>query len=362
MKVLKVSLKTAEYPIYINDSFDGLEEAFEKAGLFGRKACIICDSNTEKLYLNEIENIVKNRFLSMCTVCFEAGEERKNLDTIRDFYKTMTESRLDRKSVVIALGGGVAGDMAGFAAATYMRGIKYVQIPTTLLAQVDSSVGGKTGVDFMGNKNMVGAFYQPELVFMNTKTLNTLPCREVAAGMAEVIKYGYIIDSAYLNMLYENRKEIKALEHNAVTRVLYGACKAKAYVVGKDEKELGLRAILNYGHTFGHAVESLLGFKLLHGECVAIGMAAALYLSMERGVITKEEYDFGKELMTYFELPVKVKGLTAEDIHKQMFMDKKTKNNIISLILLNRIGEAYSDSNVSADEIDRAVKSIIEGD
>ena len=209
MKNFYVKAESGEYPIYINDSFKGLSEAFEKAGLFGRKACIICDTNTKKLYLDDIINAVGDNFLSVCTACFEAGEERKNLDTIYYFYKVMKENRLDRKSVVIALGGGVVGDMAGFAAATYMRGISYVQIPTTLLSQVDSSVGGKTGVDFLGNKNLIGAFYQPSFVFMNSSTLKTLPYREVAAGMAEVIKHGYIIDRDYLNMLFERKNEIK---------------------------------------------------------------------------------------------------------------------------------------------------------
>ncbi len=358
MKIFEVNAKSASYPIYINDSFEGLLSAFEKAGLFGRKALVICDSNTERLYLDSILEILGDNFLTVCHTSFEAGEKRKNLETIYDFYKVMAENKLDRKSVVIALGGGVVGDMAGFAAATYMRGIKYVQIPTTLLAQVDSSVGGKTGVDFMGGKNLVGAFYQPEFVFMNTKTLYTLPEREFSAGMAEVIKHGYIIDKDYLNMLFEKKAEIKELRTSAITDILYGSCKAKAYVVSQDEKETGLRAILNYGHTFGHAVESLLGFKLLHGECVSIGMMAALALDLERGVITEDDYKAAEGLLKYFDLPVSVRGLSARDIHSQMFMDKKTKNNIITLVLLKTIGEAYSDSSVGSEEIDRAILKI----
>lgn len=360
MQTFEVNAKSGAYPIYIDEGFGGLLAAFEAAGLLGRKAVIICDSNTERLYLEEVRDILKDSFLSLCTASFEAGEERKNLDTIYSFYKTMTENGLDRKSVVIALGGGVVGDMAGFAAATYMRGIKYVQIPTTLLAQVDSSVGGKTAVDFMGNKNLIGAFYQPAFVYMNTKTLNTLPYREVAAGMAEVIKYGYIIDSDYLEMLKAKKTEIKALEPAAVKEVLYGSCKAKAYVVGEDEKETGLREILNYGHTFGHAVEGLLGFRLLHGECVAVGIMAALYISLKRGVITDGDYCEAKELFEYFGLKTKVSGVSAEEVYKQMFMDKKTKNNVITLILLEKKGKAYSDSGVSASEISAAVRSVLE--
>lgn len=360
MKNFYVKAESGEYPIYINDSFEGLSEAFEKAGLFGRKACIICDTNTKKLYLDDIIKAVGDNFLSVCTACFEAGEERKTLETIYYFYKVMKENRLDRKSVVIALGGGVVGDMAGFAAATYMRGISYVQIPTTLLSQVDSSVGGKTGVDFLGNKNLIGAFYQPSFVFMNSSTLRTLPYREVAAGMAEVIKHGYIIDRDYLNMLFEKKNEIKALESDAIREVLYGSCKAKSYVVSQDEKETGLREILNFGHTFGHAVEGLLGFKLLHGECVAVGIMAALHISLERGVISEGDYADARELLTFFELPTKVGGLDCEDIYRQMFMDKKTKNNIITLVLLKEIGRAYRDDSVGSDEIKRAARAILE--
>ena len=200
----------------------------------------------------------------VCHYVFEAGENSKHLGTISDFYNFFVEEKLDRKSVVVALGGGVVGDMAGFAASTYMRGISFVQVPTTLLAQVDSSVGGKTGVDFNGNKNMIGAFYQPDFVFINSETLKTLPYREVAAGIAEAIKYGYIIDKDFLEYCVENKGSIKSLDNNALIEVIYKCCEAKAYVVSKDEKELGLRAILNFGHTFGHSVETLNNFKLLH--------------------------------------------------------------------------------------------------
>lgn len=359
MKIFTADTKSAKYPIYINDSFERLTEAFLEAGLFGRKAVIICDTNTKRFYLDEVMKLLEGSFLSLSYICFEAGEERKNLDTIYDFYTKMTEYKLDRKSVVIALGGGVVGDMAGFAAATYMRGIAYVQIPTTLLSQVDSSVGGKTGVDFLGNKNLIGAFYQPAFVFMNSSVLKTLPRREVSAGMAEVIKHGYIIDREYLKMLNDKKEDIKALKGEAVRDVLYGSCKAKAYVVSQDEKETGLRAILNYGHTFGHAVETLLGFRLLHGECVAVGIMAALYISLERGAITEEDYKNAEGLLKFFGLPVKIKGIAAEDIHRQMFMDKKTKNNVITFVLLKRIGEAYTDKDVSTEEVDRAILSIL---
>ena len=197
--------------------------------------------------------------------------------------------------------------MAGFAAATYMRGIKFIQIPTTLLSQVDSSVGGKVGVDFFGNKNMIGAFYQPEFVYINIKTLNTLPYEQIAAGMAEAIKYGYIIDKDFLNYFKDNMEKIKKLSPKEIKQIIYTSCKAKAYVVSEDEKESGLREILNFGHTFGHSIESLSNFELLHGECVAIGIISALKLSLDRGYINQIDLNFAKKLFSFFELPINIK-------------------------------------------------------
>ncbi len=359
MDTLFVKTASKEYPIYINDDFSALEKAFFDAGFEGKKACIIADSNTEALYLEEIEKIAKGCFSEVFSYAFEAGEKSKNLDVIRDFYSFFVEKGLDRKSVVIALGGGVVGDMAGFAAATYMRGIKFVQIPTTLLSQVDSSVGGKVGVDFLGNKNMIGAFYQPEFVYVNVKTLNTLPYNQVAAGIAEAIKYGYIIDKDFLLYFKENMQKIKELSSEEIKKVVYTSCKAKAFVVSEDEKESGLREILNFGHTFGHAVESLSKFNLLHGECVSIGMVAALKLSLGRGFVQQEDLDFAKELLRFFELPIAVEGFDKNEIFKQMFSDKKTKNNKLNIVALRKIGEAYTESEVSDDEVLDAIEYIL---
>lgn len=358
MDILKVKADSADYPIYINDSFNELKKAVEKAGINGGKACIICDSNTERLYLQEVMALLKDCFSHICYFSFEAGENSKKLEVISQIYGCLVENKLDRKSTLIALGGGVVGDMTGFAAATYMRGISFVQIPTTLLAQVDSSVGGKTGVDFMGNKNMIGAFYQPKFVYINSKTLETLPPREFSAGMGEVIKYGYIIDKAYLEMLEEKKNEIKALDTEAIHKVIYGACESKAYVVSKDEKENGLRAILNFGHTFGHAVESLSDFKLIHGECVAIGMMSALYLSEKMGMIENKELERAKKLLEFFDLPTSVKGFDKNEILDKMLLDKKTKNNVINLVLLEEIGKAYIDKSTSKEAMLEAISYI----
>ncbi len=361
MKVLSVDTGRTVYPIYIDDNYDGLINAFEEAGLTDRSLCIITDTNVAPYYLEKVENILKGHFTKVCSYAFAAGENSKNMETIMDFYKFFIENHLDRKSVLVALGGGVAGDMCGFAAATYMRGISFVQMPTTLLSQVDSSVGGKTGIDFMGNKNMIGAFYQPEFVYINTDTLKTLPYREVAAGIAEAVKYGYIIDKDFLDYFMENKEKIKKLDSEAVNTVIYLSCKAKADVVGQDEKEQGLRAILNFGHTFGHAIETLSDFTMLHGECVGIGMLSGLYFSAQRGMIDENEIEKCEDLLKFFELPVRIKDYSVADIHRQMFNDKKTKNGVINIVALEEIGKAYIDKTATEKEIENAVKYVIEG-
>ncbi len=356
MRELAIHTPTSEYPIYITNSFDGLADALKKVGLAGRKLCIITESNVAPIYLETIKGLLGEWELS--SFIFKAGEESKNLDTISDFYKHFIDEKLDRKSVLIALGGGVTGDMTGFAAATYMRGIPFVQIPTTLLAQVDSSVGGKTGVDFLGHKNMVGAFYQPKLVYINHKTLATLPPEQVAAGMAEAIKTAYIIDKDLLGYFNEHKAAIKALSDEETEHVIYSCCKAKAYVVSKDEKESGLREILNFGHTFGHAVEKLSGFKLLHGECVAIGMAAAMYLNMSLGKTTDLDLEAAEKLFEYFDLPIRADGFESEKIYEQMFYDKKTKDGKLNIVLLEEIGRAYTEKNAPADKVKAAIEHI----
>lgn len=358
MKILNVDTGAKKYPIYIDNSYEGLSEAFKLAGLTDRKVCIITDTNVAPIYADRIINTIGNDSLDVSYYAFEAGESSKNIDTICDFYKFFVEKHLDRKSVLVALGGGVVGDMCGFAAATYMRGIPFVQIPTTLLSQVDSSVGGKTGIDFMGNKNMVGAFYQPEFVYINTDTLNTLPYREVAAGIAEAFKHGYIQDKEYLKLFFDKKDEIKKLKHEEIAEVVYGSCRIKANVVSQDEKESGLRAILNFGHTFGHSIETLSDFKMLHGECVSVGMVAALYFSYKKGYVTLDDVKRAEEFLAYFDLPVRIKDFSSEEIYHQMFYDKKTKNGIINIVALNRIGEAYIENSADTNDIKEAIEYI----
>jgi len=359
MDSLIVSAESKKYPIYFSESFDGIIEACEKAALDKGKAFVVADSNVERIYMDYVKSILSRYFEEVREVLFIAGEKSKNIDTMSTIYNQLLENRAERKSTIFALGGGVCGDMAGFAAATYLRGIKFVQLPTSLLAQVDSSVGGKVGIDFRGSKNLVGAFYQPEFVFININTLKTLPEREFRAGMAEVIKYGPIASPMFYDYIWENKDAIKNLEASVMKDVIKNCCNIKAKVVSEDEKESGLREILNFGHTIGHAVESVMDFKLLHGECVAVGMSAAMEISVKRGYIPSQEAEIFRELLRIFGLDLTVKGTDAETVYRQMFKDKKVKKNKISFVLIKKLGKTLRTSDVSEEEIKDAIEYIL---
>ncbi len=359
MEHILVTTPEKTYPIVLEQSFEGLPVLIKEQNLSGRKMCIITDENTDKLYRQVVTEQLKKVTDDVFYYCFTAGEQHKNLETIYDFYKFFQQNRFDRKTVIVALGGGVCGDMAGFSAATYLRGIPFVQIPTTLLAQVDSSVGGKTGVDFNGAKNSIGAFYQPEFVYINTATLETLPKREFSAGMAEVIKYGCILSEQFFQFLIEQKQSIKSMEHTVLCDMIKQCCLMKADVVSKDEKENGLREILNFGHTIGHAIETKLEFELLHGECVALGMIAVLELARKREEVTEKQLQQLKQLLQYFDLPLCVNNVSQESIYEQMFLDKKVKQNKIRFVLPKGIGEVYTTSEVSEKEIMEAINFVV---
>lgn len=358
MSILQVNAKSKKYPIYIEKSFNKLKSAFENAGLGHKKILVITDTNVEKLYLDAVLNELKEISQSISHYAFKAGEENKNIETMQDLYKACMDNMLDRKSLIVALGGGVCGDMAGFAAATYMRGIKFVQIPTTLLAQVDSSVGGKTGIDFLGGKNIIGAFYQPEFVYVNVNTLKTLPKDEIISGMGEVIKHGLIKDVSYFEYICKNKEKIKVLEEDAMIHIVEGSCKIKSEVVSADEQERGIREILNFGHTFGHAVESVSNFSIPHGKAVGLGMICALDLSEKYGNIGSEEKERIKLLLDYFEMPLKIEDLDKNKIYSQMFYDKKIKDGKLTFIILKNIGTAIADNTINEDEIKKALDEI----
>ncbi|MDR1689608.1 MAG: 3-dehydroquinate synthase [Clostridiales bacterium] len=355
MNPLNVKAGQLSYPIYFCDSYSNLQNAVKSAGLSLNRCVIITDSNVSSIYLAQVTKTLKSIFTDVFSISFPAGEESKNLDTVKDFYAFFTEKMLDRKSVIFALGGGVTGDMAGFAAATFMRGIPYVQLPTSLLAQVDSSVGGKVGVDFMGNKNFVGAFYQPRLVYINYTALLTLPYEQILSGMGEVIKHGLIQNEDYYRFIIKNVNQIIKKDTAVLREIIKGSCEIKSFVVERDERELGLREILNFGHTFGHAFESLSNFTELHGIAVATGVRAALYLSCKMGNIEYEvlsEYENLLKQLNYKPLNLDV---SADAIYKQMLADKKTKNGRLNFVLLKNTGNAYTEIEVPKDMVMEAI-------
>ncbi len=319
------------YPICFEENFSNLAQAMRAEGLVDRKICIVTDSNVGPLYESAVEEVLRKVSSDISVFTFEAGEKNKNLDTVSSLYQTLIQNGLDRKSLLVALGGGVVGDLTGFGAATYLRGIDFIQIPTTLLAQVDSSVGGKTGVDFQQYKNMVGAFHQPKLVYMNLSTLTTLPAEQFACGMGEILKTGLICDGEFFRFVCREQESIKALDMKLIAAMVRRCCEIKAGVVERDPKEQGERALLNLGHTVGHAVEKLKNFTLLHGQCVGAGLVAAAYLSMKRGLLNEQEYQEICRGCADYDLPIHVDGLIPQDVLAATKKDKKWNRDISNL-------------------------------
>ena len=346
------------YDIVIEKTFDRLSDEFNKLGVTGRKLCIVSDSNVARLYADDVAKELEKTGNKVFTYVFKAGEENKNLNTVEDVYEFLIQNHFDRKDMLVALGGGVVGDLTGFTAATYLRGIDFIQVPTSLLAQVDSSIGGKTGVDFRAYKNMVGAFHQPKLVYMNISVLQSLSRRLFNSGFGEIIKHGLIKDADYY-WLRVNATKIKDMDADALEYMIYVSCNIKREVVEKDPKEKGDRALLNYGHTLGHAIEKLMNFTLYHGECVTLGMIAALRISVNRGYISQKEYEDVLDMFKLYEFPVTVSGINADDVVKVSKSDKKMDAGKIKFILLNSIGNAYIDYEVSDIEMKEALKSVL---
>lgn len=350
-----------DYQIVWEDSFAGLSAQIKSLSLPCTKMAIITDSNVGPLYADAVKKELEKCQVQLDVYTFPAGEESKNLDVVKDIYTFLIEKKYTRQDVLVALGGGVCGDMTGFTAATYLRGIDFIQIPTSLLAQVDSSVGGKTGVDFDQYKNMVGAFYQPRLVYMNMKTLQTLPDEQFSSGMGEVLKSGLIRDAAFYEWTINHMSEIMERIPAVLTKMVRKCCEIKAAVVENDPTEKGERAVLNLGHTVGHAIEKLMDFKVFHGHCVALGTIAAAYISHKRGYLSVEEFYEIRDMNVGFDLPIFFNGLQSEEILAATKSDKKMKNDHIRFILLKNIGHAVIDETVTDLEITEAI-NFINGD
>ncbi len=348
------------YDIVITEGMPELSSYLDALSVRDRKVLIITDSTVGKLYLNEVTDAVSSSFAGVYSCVIPAGEENKNLDRIRDILNTLIENKFDRNDLCIALGGGVIGDMAGFASAVYLRGIRFIQIPTTLLAQTDSSIGGKTGVDLDNYKNMVGAFHQPALVYINVSFLKSLSKREFASGMAEILKHGLIMDNSYYEWLVNHFTEINDLDGEYLTKMIHRSCEIKAYVVEQDPTEKGMRAILNFGHTIGHAIEKYMDFRLMHGECVALGIIAASYISYRRGYIETEDFYEIRDMFLPFNLPLSLSDeADPEEILKLTKLDKKMDKGHIRFILLEKTGKAYIDTTVTDEELLDGIKQLI---
>jgi 3-dehydroquinate synthase len=347
------------YDIIFDSSFDGLASKIEELGFKDRKIAIITDSKVQPLYGDAIKEQLSTVSNNVFIYAIPAGEGNKNLKEIEKIYEYLIQNHFDRHDLLIALGGGVVGDMTGFAAATYLRGIAFVQIPTTLLAQCDSSIGGKTGVDFNAYKNMVGAFYMPKLVYMNVNVLKTLDGRQFASGFAEVMKYGLIKDLDFYLWLLDNMVEINDRDIDVLIEMIHRSCEVKKAVVEKDPTEKGDRALLNFGHTIGHAIEKYKNFELLHGECVALGCVAAAYISWKKEYISMEDYYEVRDMFVPFGLPISVEDIDIEEVIKLMKSDKKADSNKIRFILLKKIGKAFITTDVTDDDVRGALKEIL---
>lgn len=356
--ISKITVKTQgnePYDILLRKSFEELPEALEKLGCTGHRICIVTDSTVAGLYLEEVKSLAEKVCSQTEAYVFAAGEQNKTLDTVQALYEKLILAGFDRKDYLLALGGGVTGDMTGYAAATFLRGIRFIQVPTTLLAQVDSSIGGKTGVDFNQYKNMVGAFHQPSLVYMNIGVLKSLPEEQFSNGMAELLKHGIILDADFYEWTIEHMSEIEERDMDTLTEMVARSCQLKQYVVEKDPEEKGDRALLNFGHTIGHAIEKLEDFQMLHGECVSLGMVAAAYISWKRGLIDENEFYEIRDMNVAFGLPISFDGLSSQAVVDATKKDKKMDAGKIRFILLKKLGRACIDLTVTDEEMLEAV-------
>lgn len=354
MQTLTVDLADRSYPIFIGT------DLLSQAELIGdyvkaQQVMIVSNETVAPLYLDQVKQTFAK--FNPHTVILPDGETYKNLEVLNQIFDQLLETQCDRTTTIVALGGGVIGDMAGFAAACYQRGIAFIQIPTTLLAQVDSSVGGKTGVNHRLGKNMIGAFYQPQAVLIDTNTLNTLDDRQLSAGLAEVVKYGLIRDAEFFTWLEQNCDALLARDPAALAYAIERSCQNKADIVAADELEGGVRALLNLGHTFGHAVETGMGYgRVLHGEAVAIGMCLAGTLSVDLGWLSADDFARVPKLLTAMQLPTELPSeMNNTRILNLMQVDKKVRNGVVYLVLLKAIGEGV----VTADYSQAQLESVL---
>jgi len=355
---LNVDLDERSYPIYIGNGL--LREAdLLTRHIHGQTALIVSNSTVAPLYLETVQQSLDSGGVRYDCIILDDGEQYKTLESMTRIIDLLLEKRHDRRTTVIALGGGVIGDIGGFAASVYQRGVNFIQLPTTLLSQVDSSVGGKTGVNHPLGKNMIGAFYQPRCVIADIDTFKTLPARELSAGLAEVIKYGLIYDVEFFRWLEDNIEGLIQLDPERLARAVLVSCETKARIVEQDERESGLRAILNLGHTFGHAIETVMGYgNWLHGEAVAAGMVMAIDLSIREGLVDEELRKRSIDLLSRAGLPVSPPAnISLEQYLDVMAIDKKTLDGKIRLVLLRALGEAFVSADYSRENLQQTLNT-----
>ena len=350
----KVNLAERSYPICIGDNLLDSHELLTQY-ITGSSALIITNETVAPLYLEKVEQALAG--IKFKSLILPDGEEYKNLDTLNRIYDCLLENRFDRSTTLIALGGGVIGDITGYAAASYQRGVNFIQIPTTLLSQVDSSVGGKTGVNHELGKNMIGAFYQPKVVIADTRTLNTLEDRQLSSGLAEVIKYGLMNDEEFLQWLEKNIDALIDREPKALAYAIERSCRNKADIVADDERETGKRALLNLGHTFGHAIETGMGYgNWLHGEAVSSGMVMAARMSEKMGMISMQDIERIVDILERAHLTIRAPDkLSPDRFVELMSLDKKVSNGVLKLVLYKAIGEAIITSNYKQEDLLAAI-------
>ena len=359
MNTLKVELGSRSYPILIGDGLLTQTEVFDRY-VPGRDIFVVTNTTVAPLYLASLTAAMASR--RTVEAILPDGESHKTLANVGRLLDVLVANRFSRDCTVVALGGGVVGDMAGFAAACYQRGVAFVQIPTTLLAQVDSSVGGKTGVNHPGGKNLIGAFHQPSAVIADMRTLTTLPPRELRAGLAEVIKYGLICDAAFFAWLEGHMDALLAGDPAALGHVVRRSCEIKAEIVSRDEREQGDRALLNLGHTFGHAVEAATGYaQWLHGEAIGAGLLMAATMSQESGLVSAQDVGRLQRLLERTGLPTHVEGVTPTEALDHMRIDKKVKGGRIRLVLLRGIGDSFVTADYSEPALRRTLNAYFDG-
>ena len=357
MRTLTVGLGNRTYPIHIGEGLLARADLF-LPHLPQRKVSVVTNTTVASLYLERFSGALRSAGVEIVPVVLPDGEQHKNWLTLNAIFDALLSNRCERKSAIIALGGGVIGDLAGFAAASYQRGVPLIQVPTTLLAQVDSSVGGKTAINHPLGKNMIGAFYQPGMVLADTGLLDTLPVRELSAGLAEVIKYGLIMDLPFLGWLEANMDNLNKRDPSALAYAVTRSCENKAAVVAADERESGERALLNLGHTFGHAIEAGLGFGTwLHGEAVAAGIILAARLSARMGLLSADDVERIARLFERAGLPIEAPSLGQDRYLELMGHDKKVENGRLRLVLLQSLGKAFMTSDFDL----RALREVLAG-